>query len=130
MDKTNRYAFIRNLIEKNASGRLEAGQKDLEEEGRLALASDGDDSILDEEDKNSFVNPVLVEKMDSPRPQREREEDAILTKAEIQSLSKELGRPISFLGVKRSEEKEESLALPEGENVEELLKWAEEKANS
>lgn len=131
MDKQNRYSFIQNLIEKNSAGRMEATKADAEEEKNLVSSSDNDQSILDEEEKDSFVNPVLAVKFDT-RLQREeeKEDDTLISKREMRLLSKELGRPVSFLGVKRSEEKEESLALPEGESVEELCKWAEEKANS
>ena len=128
MNKNERLSFIANLIKKNSSGRLEASSSEIEEEKNLALASQTDDSILDEEDKDSFVNPALAAKLDAPRLTREDENDSILSKKEMEILSRELGRSVSFLGVKRTEEREESSELSlTKEQMDETLAWAEKQ---
>lgn len=131
MNKNERLSLIANLIQKNSAGRLEASASEVVEEKNLALANQTDESILDEEDKDSFVNPVLAANLDNPRSQREGEEESILSKREMAILSRELGRPVSFLGVKRAEEKGESFELSlTNEEIAETVAWAEKQAAS
>ena len=131
MNKNERLSFIENLIRKNSSGKLEASSVEIDEEKKLALANDSDSSILDEEDKGAFLSPVLAASLDKPRLQREEEGDSILSKKEMELLAKELGRPVSFLGVKRTEEREESSELfLTKEEMAETLAWAEGMAQS
>lgn len=132
MNKTERLSFIENLIRKNSSGKLEAHSSEVEEEKKLILSNDSDSSILDEEEKDSFVNPVLAASLDSRLiREEEKEDDTLISKREMKILSRELGRPVSFLGVKRTEEKEElcKLSLTK-EEMDETLAWAEKKAAS
>jgi hypothetical protein len=131
MNKNERLEFLQNLVKKNASGVLNASAPEIEEEKKLALSNVSDDSILDEEDSNSFVSPALAVKLDTPRVKREMEEESVLSKADMKFLEKELGRPISFLGVKRSIEKQElSVELPSDIDLNELSDWAKQQAQA
>lgn len=128
MDKTQSYNLIRNIVERRQAGKVEAHSSEVEEERKLAMSNDSDNSILDEEEKGVFVSPALVAKLDAPRFKREEESEILLSKREIKLLSQELGRPVSFLGVKASQEKEEEVKINLTDSeVSDLLAWAEKQ---
>lgn len=133
MDKETRYALIQSMLRRASAGRLEAGKQDVEEEAKLAVANNDDNSIVEEENSATFINPALAAAIETPRLTRgESEEETLLTEAEKQHLSRELGRPVSLSGIKRVVQKDSSEDIPSIENMDlvGLQKFAEEIAQS
>lgn len=125
MNKTERHNYIKAFIEKNSAGRLEANKEGIEEEKNLALQNQKDDSILDEEQKDSFITPALAAAL---RPSREegKEENLLLNKSELAHLSHELKRPVSFLKLKGVAGVQSSEETPFDKlNLKELTEFAE-----
>jgi len=108
MNKTERLSFIESLIKHASAGSMQVDKAGIEQEANLAKANDSDESILDEEVKGAdFISPMLAGAVEKLRETKDREEDTILSKADLASLSKELGRNVSFLKTKQVEEEEE-----------------------
>lgn len=102
MNKDERYSVIESLIKHNSAGSMQVDKAGVEQEAQLAKANDSDESILDEEQKGAtFISPLLAVAVEKPRLPKEKEEDSIISKSDVISLSRELGRPISFLKLKQ-----------------------------
>lgn len=122
MNKTEQYSHIKNFIEKNSSGRLETSQIEVEEEKKLALISNDDNSIEDEEGKGAFVNKELVRATDMVKEENGDESEFLLTAKERKILEEQLGRSVSFSGLKKVETQIEDKTEF---NIAELLEYAE-----
>lgn len=125
MNKLNRYSLIKNLITKNSLGRLETSQSEIDEEKKLALAVNDDESILDDEEKNLYASPALVAIARLEKDRGEGEEGTLLTKKEIEYLSREVKRPVSLFKVKKREEMEGEEMPIEKIDIGELLSFAQ-----
>lgn len=125
MNKDERYSVIESLIKHNSAGSMQVDKAGVEQEKKLALVSNDDESILDEEQQGAtFISPLLAVAVEKPRLTREREEDSILSKSDVASLSKELGRPISFLKLKQTGNAEEESAMQRELDYNELSAFA------
>jgi hypothetical protein len=122
MNKSNRYSLIQNLIVKGAAGRMETSRSEIEEEKKLVLTPENDDSILDDEEKNLYASPALVAigKLD-----REEKENLFLSKAESDALARDMKRPVSFFKVKKREEAEEELTPLDKMDINGLLSFSQ-----
>ncbi len=120
-------------MKRRMGGQLQPREEDVEEEKKLTLANEKSDSIIDEEVDSPFISPVLAKVVLRPRSQREKEEegketeaDSLLTKSDLMHLSRELKRPVSFSGLKKSGNVESSNVIKFEElNIDELLRYAE-----
>lgn len=125
MNKTERLSFIESLVKKHSSGRLETDKTGIEEETKLATANDSDESILDEEQKESFVSSALVKATERTKTKIENEDEILLSQKDLTLLSKEMGRGISFLKMKKKEGGEEADEINlDNVNIGEVLEWA------
>jgi hypothetical protein len=125
MNKTERLTFIESLIKHNSAGSMQVDKGGIEQEAKLAKANDSDESILDEEQQGAnFISPLLAVAIEKPRLTKEREEDSIISKSDVISLSRELGRPISFLKLKQTINVEEELSRAQELNFTELSAFA------
>lgn len=101
MNKDTRYTLIKNLVTARSAGVVHASTAEVEEEKKLALVANDDNSIADEA-AHELASKRLMRALDAKAEmQRESADDGVLSREQRELLQKETGRKYSGIILKK-----------------------------